>query len=68
MTMNKPAKITRKKLLKENEELRKNYQFAIYSIMEIRQAVGDIKSVLPHREIVDKIKALYDASVESETK
>ena len=66
--MNKPAKITRKKLLKENEELRKNYQFAIYSIMEIRQAVGDIKSVLPHREIVDKIKALYDASVESETK
>jgi len=69
--MNKPPKITRKKLLKENEELRKNYQYAIYSIMEIRQAVGDIKSILPHRDIVNKIKALYDASIEnkeSETK
>ena len=69
--MNKPTKITRKKLLKELEETRSNYMYAIYSIMEIRQAVGDIKSILPHRDIVNKIKALYDASIEnkeSETK
>jgi len=66
--MNKPTKITRKKLLKELEETRSNYMYAIYSIMEIRQAVGDEKSEMPHRELVDKIKALYDASLESETK
>jgi len=35
---------------------------AIYSIMEIRQAVGDTESKLPHRELVDKIKALYEES------
>ncbi len=68
MTMNKPTKITRKKLLKELDELRTNYQYAIYSIMEIRQAVGDKESNMPHRELVDKIAALYDASIESETK
>ena len=66
--MNKPTKITRKKLIKENEELRSNYMHAIYSIMEIRQAVGDKESTMPHRDLVDKIKALYDASIESETK
>jgi hypothetical protein len=60
--MNKPTKITRKKLIKENEELRTNYMHAIYSIMEIRQAVGDTESKLPHRELVDKIKALYEES------
>jgi|GEM_PF-1004393 hypothetical protein len=61
--MNKPTnKITRKKLLKENEELRSNYMHAIYSIMEIRQAIGDVESTLPHRELVDKIKALYEES------
>jgi len=66
--MNKPAKITRKKLIKENEELRTNYMHAIYSIMEIRQAVGDKESTMSHRDLVDKIKALYDASLESEAK
>ena len=61
--MNKPTnKITRKKLLKENEELRSNYMHAIYSIMEIRQAVGDVESTLPNRELVDKIKKLYEES------
>ena len=61
--MNKPTnKITRKKLLQENEELRSNYMHAIYSIMEIRQAIGDVESTLPHRELVDKIKALYEES------
>ena len=35
---------------------------AIYSIMEIRQAVGDVESTLPHRELVDKIKKLYEES------
>lgn len=66
--MNKPPKITRKKLIKENEEMSKNYMMAIYSIMEIRQAVGDKDSTMSHRDLVDKIKALYDASLESETK
>ena len=68
MTMNKPPKITRKKLQKEHEEMSKNYMMAIYSIMEIRQAVGDKDSTMSHRDLVDKIKALYDASLESEEK
>tara|TARA_B100001057_G_scaffold442418_1_gene477789 strand:+ start:221 stop:421 length:201 start_codon:yes stop_codon:yes gene_type:complete len=66
--MTKTIKIPRKKLLKQLEETRSNYMYAIYSIMEIRQAVGDEKSEMPHRDLVDKIKALYDASLESETK
>ena len=56
------AKITRKKILKELEETRANYMHAIYSIMEIRQAVGDVESTLPHKELVDKIKKLYEES------
>ena len=60
--MDKPKKITRKNVLKENEDLRKNYMHAIYSIMEIRQAVGDTESTLSHRDLVDKIKALYEES------
>jgi hypothetical protein len=56
--MNK--KITRRKLLKENEELRANYMHAIYSIMEIRQAIGDIEGKLSHKELVEKIKSLKD--------
>ena len=60
--MNKPTKITRKKILKENEELSANYMHAIYSIMEIRQAVGDTESKMSHRDIVDKIKRLYEES------
>jgi len=60
--MNKPAKITRKKILKENEELRANYMHAIYSIMEIRQAVGDTEAKLSHKELVEKIKKLYEES------
>jgi len=30
--------------------------------MEIRQAVGDTESTLSHRDLVDKIKALYEES------
>lgn len=60
--MDKPKKITRKKILQENEELRQNYMHAIYSIMEIRHAVGDTESTLSHRDLVDKIKALYEES------
>jgi hypothetical protein len=54
------AKITRKKILKQNEELRANYMHAIYSIMEIRQAVGDTDAKLSHKELVEKIKSLKD--------
>tara|TARA_R110001632_G_scaffold211908_1_gene337526 strand:+ start:321 stop:551 length:231 start_codon:yes stop_codon:yes gene_type:complete len=63
-TMDKPKKITKKSVLKENDELRKNYMHAIYSIMEIRQAVGDTESTLSHRDLVDKIKALYESNNE----
>ncbi len=56
------AKITRKKILKENEELRANYMHAIYSIMEIRQAVGDTDAKLSHKELVEKIKTLNENS------
>ena len=62
--MDKPKKITRKKVLEENEMLRTNYTHAIYSIMEIRQAVGDTESTLSHRDLVDKIKALYESNNE----
>jgi|TARA_B110000908_G_C10024430_1_gene344390 hypothetical protein len=62
--MDKPKKITKKSVLKENDELRKNYMHAIYSIMEIRQAVGDTESTLSHRDLVDKIKALYESNNE----
>ena len=58
--MIKSKKVTRKKLLKELEETRSNYMYAIYSIMEIRQAVGDEKSEMSHRDLVDKIKNLYE--------
>lgn len=63
--MARTIKIPRKKLLKDLEEVRSNYMYAIYSIMEIRQAVGDEKSEMPHRELVDKIKALYDESTKT---
>jgi len=62
--MDKPKKITKKSVLKENDELRKNYMHAIYSIMEIRQDVGDTESTLSHRDLVDKIKALYESNNE----
>ena len=55
-------KITRRKVLKENEELRTNYMHAIYSIMEIRQAIGDTEGELSHRELVERIKVLYEES------
>ena len=60
--MDKPKKITKKSVLKENDELRKNYMHAIYSIMEIRQDVGDTESTLSHRDLVDEITSLYEAS------
>lgn len=53
-----PKKKTRKQILKEFDELRQNYMHAIYSIMEIRQAVGDTDAKLTHKELVDKIKEL----------
>lgn len=53
-------KITRKKILKELEETRANYMHAIYSIMEIRQAIGDTDAKLSHKELVEKIKELKD--------
>lgn len=57
-----PKKKTRKQILKEFDELRQNYMHAIYSIMEIRQAVGDTDAKLSHKELIDKIKELkgYD--------
>ena len=63
--MIKSKKVTRKKLLKELEETRSNYMYAIYSIMEIRQAVGDEKREMSHRDLVDKIKTLYDESTKT---
>lgn len=54
------AKITRKKILKELEETRANYMHAIYSIMEIRQAIGDTDAKLSHKELIEKIKELND--------
>ena len=53
-------KKTRKQILKELEETQQNYTRAIYSIMEIRDAVGDTDALLTHRELVDKIKELND--------
>ena len=58
--MKTKSKITRKKILKELEETRANYMHAIYSIMEIRQAIGDTDAKLSHKELVEKIKELKD--------
>jgi hypothetical protein len=55
-----PKKKTRNQILKEYDEMRANYTHAIYSIMEIRQAVGDDKAELSHRDLVNKIKELND--------
>ena len=55
-----PKKKTRKQILKELDQAQQNYTRAIYSIMEIRQAVGDTEAKLTHRELVDKIKELND--------
>ena len=58
IAMKTKNKITRKKILKELEETRANYMHAIYSIMEIRQAIGDTDAKLSHKELVEKIKEL----------
>lgn len=60
IAMKTKNKITRKKILKELEETRANYMHAIYSIMEIRQAIGDTDAKLSHKELVEKIKELKD--------
>ena len=60
IAMKTKSKITRKKILKELEETRANYMHAIYSIMEIRQAIGDTDAKLSHKELVEKIKELKD--------
>ena len=53
-------KKTRKQILKELDEMRQNYTRAVYSIMEIRHAIGDEDAKLTHTELVDKIKELYN--------
>jgi hypothetical protein len=67
--MNK--KITRRKVIKINEELlqtneqlRQTYLQSIYSMMEIRQAVGDDEAKLSQADLVNKIKSLYESNNE----
>lgn len=55
-----PKKKTRKQILKELDQTQQNYTRAIYSIMEIRHAVGDTDAELSHQELVEKIKELND--------
>jgi hypothetical protein len=55
-----PKKKTRKQILKELDQTQQNYTRAIYSIMEIRHAVGDENAELSHQELVEKIKELND--------
>lgn len=62
--MNK--KITRRKVIKINEELlqtneylRQTYMQSIYSMLEIRKAVGDEDAELSQADLVNKIKSLY---------
>ena len=61
-----PKKKTRKQILKELDETQQNYTRAIYSIMEIRHVVGDENAELSHRDLVDKIKELYDGQTEKD--
>ena len=58
--MNRPKQksYTRKKLVSTANNYKELYTQAVYSIMEIRHAMGDINAEWSHKELVDKIKEL----------
>jgi hypothetical protein len=56
--MKAEKKKTRKTLIKELEFYREKYTHAIYSIMEMRHALGDTEATWSHVEVVNKIKEL----------
>jgi len=61
--MNRPKqkKVTRKELLKTIKSLesyRELYTKAVYSIMEIRHALGDTDAKWSHPELIENIKKL----------
>jgi hypothetical protein len=59
--MKKPQqKITKKKIKEELEHYQNLYTKAIYSIMEIRYAMGDTEAKWSHPELMDNIKKLKE--------
>lgn len=60
-------KKTRKTLLKENEILNGRYTQAIYTIMEMRHALGDKDGKWKHPEVMKKIHELMGTEYEQAT-
>ena len=65
--MNRPKqqKLTRKQLEENVESFRNLYTKAVYSIMEVRHAMGDTEAQWSHTELIEKIKSLVDNSPSS---
>tara|TARA_R110002153_G_scaffold69173_1_gene183182 strand:- start:4855 stop:5052 length:198 start_codon:yes stop_codon:yes gene_type:complete len=65
--MNRPKqqKLTRKQLEENVESFRNLYTKAVYSIMEVRHAMGDTEAKWSHTELIEKIKSLVDNSPSS---
>lgn len=69
--MNRPKhkKVTKQQLIKEVQSLesyRELYTKAVYSIMEIRHALGDTDAKWSHPEVVKKIEELKKLEPEIE--
>ena len=62
--MNRPKqqKVTRKQLQENLDSFRELYTKAVYSIMEIRHALGDTEAEWTHPELIEKIKSLMNNS------
>jgi len=58
--MNRPKqqKVTRKQLQQNLNSFRELYTKAVYSIMEIRHALGDTDAKWTHPELIENIKKL----------
>ena len=68
--MNRPkqTKITRKQLKENLDSYRDLYTKAVYSIMEIRHALGDTDAKWSHPEVIEKIKKLMELEPKEEPK
>lgn len=60
--MNRPKKqkVTKKQLEESVESFRNLYTKAVYSIMEVRHAMGDVDAKWSHPELIEKIKELKE--------
>ena len=68
--MNRPKQksYTRKKLVSTANNYKELYTQAVYSIMEIRHALGDTDAKWSHPEVIEKIKKLMELEPKEEPK